>query len=361
MLPGGSVSTRVALQQPDIDLAVLAVPVDLTATGASPAGTGALVVAVDAEGFNAATSQLLGLLVAGLGAVVLAMTALSWVLTGRALGSVTRIAEDAEAIRTHGLATGLPVPHGDTELERLVEALNRMLTRLHHSHAAELAFAADAGHRLRTPVATLRAEAELALRETDPVELTAALERVVQDADQLTSIVDRMLARSRALGREPRPVRAVLVEASPRWQRQAQLNGATLTVQVDGALTDDDQCVEVVEIIEPLVDNAVRHTPETGLIAIRARLAGPSGKTVQILVSNTGEPIATDLVPQLFDAWVSSRDASVAGGLGLWVARENARDLGGDVQLLDDTDDTDDATGSATTVFQVTLPLTAPQ
>lgn len=153
-----------------------------------------LVVAVDVEGFNAASRDLLGLLIAGLAVVMLAMAALSWILTGRALHSVTRLTESAETLEPRALATGLPLPRRDAELARLVSALNRMLARLHESHATELAFAADAGHRLRTPVAALRAEAERALRERDPKEQTAALERILLDADQLTSIVDRMLA-----------------------------------------------------------------------------------------------------------------------------------------------------------------------
>lgn len=153
----GRVEDRVALQRPDIDLAVLAIPLPLTAASGTPAGTGALVVAVDIEGFNTATDQLLGLLIAGLGAVVLAMTALSWILTGRALHSVTRIAEDAETVRPHDLAAGLPVPQGDAELARLVEALNRMLARLHESHASELAFAADAGRAPKRSSSSVRA------------------------------------------------------------------------------------------------------------------------------------------------------------------------------------------------------------
>ena len=68
-------------------------------------------------------------------------------------------------------------------------------------------------------MATLRAEAELALRETDPAELAAALQRIVADADQLTSIVDRMLARSRAHDHDPnrsRRPRAARVAGSVR-------------------------------------------------------------------------------------------------------------------------------------------------
>ncbi len=343
------VEDRVALQRPDIDLAVLAVPLALTAHAGSPAGTGALVVAVDAEGFNTATDQLLGLLIAGLGAVVLAMTALSWILTGRALHSVTRITEDAETVRPQDLASGLPIPHRDAEMARLVEALNRMLSRLHESHASELAFAADAGHRLRTPVATLRAEAELALRETDPAELSAALQRIVDDADQLTSIVDRMLARSRAHDRGPQLVLAVLAAAGGRWQRQAELAQVTLSVNTSGTITPTTACTELEEILEPILDNAVRHTPAGGAVDIDLHLEAPGRPMLVVRVSNTGEPIPVALANHVFDAWVSSRDASVAGGLGLWLARETARDVGGDITLV--------PAGPHTTTFRVRLPL----
>lgn len=340
------VEVRRGLQNPDIELAVYAVPVTLVADGSAPAGTGALVVAVDAEGFNSASSQLLWLLIAGLGAVALAMAALAWILTGRALSSVTRLTEDAEAVRPHDLGTGLPVPRGDAELARLVEALNRMLERLHQSHAAQLAFAADAGHRLRTPVATLRAEAELALRETDPDAVTSALERVVHDADQLTSIVDRMLARTRPGGHGSQPVREVLAQASERWHRQAMLAGAAFTLAVDDEITGATRTVEVAEILEPIIDNAVRHTPVHGQVDVRARL---EARALVVSVANTGEPIAADVRPFIFDAWVSTRDASAAGGLGLWLARETARDLGGDVELAEDVPDT---------TFRITIPLT---
>lgn len=70
------------------------------------------IVAVDAEGFNTATSQILGLLTAGLSVAVVAMTVLSWVPTGRALDSVARITGDAEAVRPQDLASGLPAPTG---------------------------------------------------------------------------------------------------------------------------------------------------------------------------------------------------------------------------------------------------------
>lgn len=345
--PAG-VQTSIALQQPDIDLALLAVPLRVAANGSSPGGTGVLVVAVDAEVFNAATTDLLGLLIGGLVAVVLAMAALSWIFTGRALSSVTRLTESAEAVEPNALATGLPVPRRDAELARLVGALNRMLDRLHTSHVTELAFAADAGHRLRTPVATLRAEAELALREQDPDELTAALERIVRDADQLTSIVDRMLARSRARGHAPEPVLLALDGAAQRWRRRAVLASIDLTIDIHSGITTSTRCAELVEVIEPLLDNAFRFAPVDGSVHIDAAIREETPSRLVVDISNTGPGVSSDIAPHLFDAWISTRDASTAGGLGLWLARETARDLGGDVSLTDG--------GPGATVFRVELP-----
>jgi nitrogen-specific signal transduction histidine kinase len=68
---------------------------------------------------------------------------------------------------------------------------------------------------------------------------------------------------------------------------------------------------------------------------------------IDIGITNTGDRVPAELVPHLFDAWVSSRDASIAGGLGLWLARETARDLGGDVTYIED---------APLTAFRIVLP-----
>lgn len=327
--PSGA-RTNVALEQPDIDLAALGVPLDL------PDGRGVLVVAVDAEGFTSATTDLVGLLVVGLVAVVVAIVALSWSLTGRAFRSMTRLTEEAEAVGTVSRIDGLPVPERDTEVARLVGALNRMLARLHESHARELAFAADAGHRLRTPVAALRAEAELALRENETSEHLAALRHIVADADRLTVIVDRMLARSRSRVLPAESVRTALRQPSNSWRRQAELTGVELTVDLPRILDEAGTCVGLIDVVEPLVDNALRHASAGGdvRVGVSSRTEG-SAEWVVVEVSNSGAPIDEAMAVQIFDAWVSTRDASEAGGLGLWISRETARDLGGDVTLID--------------------------
>jgi signal transduction histidine kinase len=348
--PAG-VERPVRLSRSGADLSILAVPVRMSAHGGSPGGTGALVAAVDTEGFGAVTSDLTYLLITGLALVVLAMALLSWLLTGRALRSVTRLTERAETVGASDLTTGLPVPSGDVEVARLVSALNRMLARLHESHAAELAFVAEAGHRLRTPVATLRAEAEIALREPDPAEQTLALERIVRDADQLSGIVDRMLARGRTREHAPEQVSAVLATAVPRWHRQADLADVRLSLQGFGDLPPDLFCRALAEILEPIVENAVRHAGADGHVAISASWESAHGEHIILDVCNTGSTVPAHMVGRVFEAWVSTRDASAAGGLGLWLSRETAREVGGDVTLLH--------AESGVTTFRVCLPSAA--
>jgi signal transduction histidine kinase len=122
----------------------------------------------------------------------------------------------------------------------------------------------------------------------------------------------------------------------------------TLDVRIDEHIPREAQSRELIEIVEPILDNALRHTPPGGKVHVSAQPASERDDTLVVSISNTGDPIAADLVAHVFDAWVSSRDASVAGGLGLWLARETARDLGGDVELVEDP---------GATVFRVRLPL----
>lgn len=341
--------TRRTLNKPDVDLATMSVPLVLPGTTAGPAGTGALVVAVDAEGFTSATADLLLLLIVGLISVVIAIVLLSWWLTGRALKSVTRLTEEAEKVGAMELTEGLPVPAGDAELARLVGALNRMLVRLHESHGKELAFASDAGHRLRTPIATLRAEAELALRENNPAEQMLAIRRIMLDADQLTVIVDRMLARGRSQGEPVVPVREAIETAAAAGARRGEISEVSVTVSVDDAIGIDVECEGLIDIVEPLVDNAVQHSPPGGEVTLTVRPGRRDGPdSLDVEVSDQGPGVGPALAPHIFDAWVSSRDASIAGGLGLWLAREKARDLGGEVSLVDGN--------PGRTTFRVTLP-----
>jgi signal transduction histidine kinase len=337
-----------SLQRPDVDLAALGVARAMTSLGSSPGGTGALVVAVDAEGYSTANTGLLRMILVGLGAVLVGTGVLAWALAGRALRTVTRLTEEAEAISLSDIGRGLPAPARDTELARLAASLNRMLSRLGETHHREMALAADAGHRLRTPIATLRADAELALRDTDPQLVSAALERIVEDADQLTLVVDRMLAAARPTTGDERTVGQSIASARATWSRQAERVGARLRLTTGPLAAELSVSAPMVDILDPLLDNAFRHVGPGGEVAVDVG-ADHDAAVLVIDVADTGNGVSPALRSHLFDAWVTSRDAGVAGGLGLWLARESARGCGGDIALIDGS--------PGHTTFRVSLPL----
>jgi signal transduction histidine kinase len=342
-----SVRGSIGLTSPDVDLATLALPWQVDQSGASTPAV--LVVAVDTEGFTTARDNLTGLLVAGLAAVVLVLAGLAWWVSGRTLRNVTRLTERAERIDASELRDGLPVPPDDTELAHLVVALNRMLLRLHAAHTTELTFAAEAGHRLRTPLATLRAEAELALAEGDGADQSTALQQIVADADQLSLVVDQMLARRRARVEASLPLGSLLEAAAAGWQRQARV--ARVDLRIDARVWGPERfCPGFREVLDPVVDNAVRHCPADGLVLVAATLdTSTASPSLVVEISDDGGGVSEDIAPRIFEPWVSSREAGQAGGLGLWASRQTARDLGGDVVVSSRTE--------GRTLFVARLPL----
>jgi signal transduction histidine kinase len=322
------------LNQPDLDLAVIAEPVSVSG------GRGAVIVGVDSQGFLDARAQLRTVVLLGVPLVVVLTGLLTWLITGRAFRAMTRLAEDADALSVADTGRGLSVHTGDIELGRLVAALNRMLGRLNQHYATNLAAAAETTHRLRTPLATLRAEAELALLDDDPAAARVALERIVADADRLTGIVDRLLAAAGG-HRDVRDLRAAVTEVGGEWQRQAAAHARRATVHCTGSGHVDVTLLRAV--IDPLVENAIRHTTADRPVAVTV---DGTDSQVRIRVSNQGAGVPAALRDQLFQPWTGRAH----GGLGLWLAREAARSAGGDVVC--------ETYGPPTTTFLARLPAT---
>jgi two-component system OmpR family sensor kinase len=327
---------------------VRGIPVQLAATPSSPAGTGALIVGLESEGFETAGHQLREILLAGLAVVVPLAGLLAWLLAGRALRTVSELTEEAEAVGLSDIGRGLDVAAGDPELARLVAALDRMLARVAAGLERERRFAADASHRLRTPLATLRAEAELALLEGDRNSMAEALRRVIDDADDLGELVNRLLAAHTSRRSQPVAVADALASACERWERQVTTSGARLATDLS-RLDDDGRTVDphlLRTVIDPLVENAAQHGSPDGQVTVSA--AAQDGSLV-VLVTDDGPGIDPDIRERLFQPWVTSREERGGAGLGLWLSQEAARAVGGDVSL----------TGApvGTTCFEVRLPL----
>jgi signal transduction histidine kinase len=279
---------------------LLAVPVDVNGQRE------VVVVGTNLGDKNDAMHRLLLLLALGIPAAVLLASGLGWLVAGAALRPVERMRRDAAAASLSKAGPSIAVPPTGDELARLAGTLNELLVREREALEAEHRFLDEASHDLRTPLAVLKAELDLALsRPRDREELTDALKAAAQETDSLVRLAEDLLvlARSRhgpvALHRE-------LVELTAFCADSAAPYGDAVTIEVQDASVSADP-VRLRQAVRNLLDNAFRHGggKEVRLVAA----AGNGGFTISVSDGGVGFP--DDRRGRL------SRSSTSAGGLGL--------------------------------------------
>lgn len=286
-------------------------------------------------------------------------------LTGRALRPVQEITAAAERIEARNLSGRLSV-RGDDEFARLAATFNGMLERLEQAFARQRRFTADASHELRTPLTIIKSNTGLALSaEREPAEYRQALATVEQAADGMTRIVEDLLflARTEAAGQAAAAHTAlqkepVLIDDVLRIA-VSTIRGGTGCAPVSLDTADSSLRVlgdryDLTRLFTNLLTNAARHTPPSGSIRVFAS-ATADGAAVEVTVEDTGEGIAPEHLPHVFEAFyradasrTRARRREGGTGLGLPICRAIAEAHGGTVTL-------ESAVGEGTTA-RVRLP-----
>lgn len=309
---------------------------------------GVVQIATSLESYRRELAELTSVLWTILPAGLAVATIGGYWLAGRALSPVSRMTEAAQRISAANLGERIETSGRIDELGRLAETLNAMLDRIDQSFRSVRQFTADAAHELKTPLATIRTEAEVALAGSrSPESILETFESIVEEADRLARLSDRLLILSRgdagtAIQRGPVPLDEVLRESAASHSRGLPIAGldALPKITVEG----DRPLLRVV--FDNLLDNAEQAGGSTFL---EARIEGGSAI---VEVADTGAGIPAEALPRIFDRFYRvdpSRSRRTGGnGLGLSIVKAVIERHGGVVEVR--------STPGVGTTFRVVLP-----
>jgi two-component system heavy metal sensor histidine kinase CusS len=237
----------------------------------------------------------------------------AWIISRRGLRPIGLITKEIEQTTARALQTpGATEEHAlDTtkwprEITGLSDAFTALRSRLSRSFYQLQQFSDDAAHELRSPLNNLMGLTSLTLRQDrSPEEYRATLVSALEECDRLKKIADGLLFISRADHRRSAlsPVTfdatEVITEVVNYHSQIAEDKNVTLRVSAKGQLTADRTLFR--QALTNLLSNALRHTPSAGDIEVTFDVASDSGKLAELAVSDTGEGIAVEHLPHIFD------------------------------------------------------------
>lgn len=294
----------------------------------APGGEWFVVSARDAGEEETVLVQMRALLLGGLVVITLGVAVAAWLLTSASLGSVRRIRRTAERIMRGPSSELLPVGRADDEIKLLAITLNELITELRAAAERERQLVSDASHELRTPVALLRTQLELARTHPESIAgLIADVEAAERSAQRLSMLVDSLLqlsqiesgsADGRASGSElADEVRDAVGRAGFRTQGE----GVKITVEIDPTPLDTLYPVrgeELGRVVDNLTGNALRAMGDHGELHIRFR---SDAHRALLVVADTGGGLDPEYLPRARDRFSRADAARTSGeGVGLGLA-----------------------------------------
>ncbi|NEX60694.1 sensor histidine kinase [Noviherbaspirillum galbum] len=266
---------------------------------------------------------------------------LVWFALSRGLSPLAELQQHIRARRPDDLS---PIDSGQVpeEISPLVRSLNDMLERLSQSIHMQKRFIADAAHQMKTPLAGMRMQSELALRETDMAEIHRSLEQLSKSSESATRLVNQLLALARAENQTPesKPFQPVELNELARnvvqdWVQASFSHRIDLGFEQPGhPIMVHGNPVMLRELLSNLIDNAVRYTPPGGSVTVRVRADAIEGLAI-LEVEDTGPGIPPAERGHVFERFYRILGSNVEGsGLGLSIVREIAQQHDAEVDIL---------------------------
>jgi len=283
---------------------------------------------------------------------------LGWYFVNRMMRPIVEVTQTAAMISHKDLSARISRPQDDAEMQRLVAAFNDMIARLERSFKHVESFSSQVAHELRTPLAIMRGESELALRkERDPEEYKRVIRVNLEEIGRMLRTVEDLLLlakidyRPGIFKKEPFDFGAFCREVFEQAKVLGEEKGVAISFEpVAGAIPVIGDRLHLRRMFYNLIHNAVKFTPAGGAVVVAVSL---KGKIVSTAVSDTGAGIVESDLPRIFDRFfhrnVSSGEEDPGSGLGLSIALSIARAHDGDIQA-------ESRPGKGST-FTVTLPI----
>src|ERR1700752_50432 len=289
--------------------------------------------------------RLLGTLLLSIPIAILLALVGGAVLANRAIEPLDRVTGTAQRISADHLGERIELARGDVELQRLAEAFNQMLQRLDQSFKQIRQFTADASHELRTPVAILMGETELAVNDLlDHEECKAALRSRREELQRMAQIVDDLLVLSQfdhgeqTLQVKPLDFSDLVIEVCEQQRKQAKSKGVTLELTETFPVNIEGDSSRLRQMVRNVLDNAIKYTPAGGRVTVE--LDHSNGKEFRLSVSDTGIGIPVAALPHIFDRFYRVDQARTRGeggsGLGLSIVKQIIEAHGGSVSVKSD-------------------------
>jgi two-component system OmpR family sensor kinase len=268
-----------------------------------------------------------GLLLALLLAAVLS-TAGAALLAHWFLAPMRRLAREVDGLEARALDARLGTKDLGPELGRLAQTFNELLGRIAAAVAQQREFIGRASHALRTPLSSILTQAEVALRrERETESYRATLESIAAASRDAAQLADGLLALARADAAAPTAKESVVLteltaELDRLFRPRAEAKGLRFELSVPPGLVVRATRARLRELLDALLDNALRYTPPGGVVSFEAR---PDGKALVLEVLDSGPGIAADERAHVFERFFRGSAATTSGepgsGLGLAVVK----------------------------------------
>lgn len=310
----------------------------LTATEAdAPTGRFVVLVGRSNELVNESTDLVTAILVGGVPLLLILVGVTTWAVVGRTLAPVDAIRREVDEVSGRELHRRVPDPDTGDEIARLAATMNRMLDRLEGSQARQQRFISDASHELRSPVATIRHHAEIALAHPGQGTDADLAEVVLAEDLRVERLVEDLLFLAQADERTLQVSRHVLDLDDIVFDEAGRLRATTdLRVDISGVSGGRvrGDATQLRRVLRNLCDNAIRHARSTIWFAL-------DGTDAQVVLSVTddGDGVDPEERERVFERFVRLDEARArddgGNGLGLAITAEIVAAHGGSVAVVE--------------------------